>query len=642
MRSETEDAMATITNPGASADGTDGDDLFIVTDGGVGVELLDGKDGIDTLQMDYSVHNTLGFVANGVASAGALGGSFTRIDSFIRGEFVAMEILDIVGSPNADRFTLLLDETTIESSISLDAGGGIDELTLNLTDVTRNLVIDASGGPIVMPFGTLANFENFTFYGGAGDDTIIGGNEGNGIRGGGGSNVMIGGSGRDFIRSTSITDYSDGGAGTEDTWQGIFEGLSDDLSIEIGEQISVNGNLAAENFESALVTGGSGSNEIEVTGLSQLVHIHEGAGTDSLKIDLATVDVALRSTLILDDTGSRMTGHVGVGFSYTDQRVHFDGLENLDLALGTADDSLGLHIRAFDPSIGTVLVDGGGGTDHLVVYVSRPASFTTGPGRSATTGFVTLTNFETYDVTGSYGADHFRTSNSDDRLIGDRGNDWMAAGGGADFLDGGAGDDTLFGQGAADEIHGGDGNDYISGGLGNDNIDSGEGDDQIFAGGGHDVVTALGGNDTIFGGAGNDTLNAGQGNDLVNGQAGDDVIFSALGTDLIVGGPGADRFVFNGFYLSSQPSLTDRIKDFTQADGDLIDLHYADADTTVAGNQAFNWIGNAAFSGTAGELRAEIAGNTTTIYADTNGNGTANFVLLLTGQVELQTGDFVL
>jgi Ca2+-binding RTX toxin-like protein len=255
---------------------------------------------------------------------------------------------------------------------------------------------------------------------------------------------------------------------------------------------------------------------------------------------------------------------------------------------------------------------------------------------------VTLTNFETYDVTGSYGADHFRTSNSDDRLIGDRGNDWMAAGGGADFLDGGAGDDTLFGQGAADEIHGGDGNDYVSGGLGNDNIDSGEGDDQIFAGGGHDVVTALGGNDTIFGGAGNDTLNAGQGNDLVNGQAGDDVIFSALGTDLIVGGPGADRFVFNGFYLSSQASLTDRIKDFTQADGDLIDLHYADADTTVAGNQAFNWIGNAAFSGTAGELRAEIAGNTTTIYADTNGNGTANFVLLLTGQVELQAGDFVL
>jgi Ca2+-binding RTX toxin-like protein len=639
-----------VTNPGSSADGTDEDDLFIISDGGEGIELLDGKGGTDTLQMDYSAHVRLWFDANGLASAGTLSGTFTRADAFIPGDFQSMEILDIVGSPNADRFKLFLDDATIGSTISLDGGGGIDELTLDLTDVTRDMVIDALGGSIAMPFGTLANFETLTLYGGAGDDTIIGGNHDNVMAGGGGSNMMIGGSGRDEIRSTSITDYSDGGAGADDHWSGNFEDLGEDLSIEVDEQVRVNGVLAAENFESIVIKGGGGTNEIMVEDLpARSVHIDGSKPsylpdprTESLEIDLGAVNIPLRSYLDLGYPEA-ITGNVRVGDSSNSPRISFLSVESLHCTLGAADDYLRMLIADFDSSIDSVFIDGGAGHDRFLLSSHLAGStFIVGAGRPTTIGLVTLTNFESFDLRGTQSSDNFRTLAGEDQLIGSGGHDRLVAGGGADLLDGGTGDDTLFGQGGADEIYGGDGNDYISAGLGNDNIDSGEGDDQIFAGGGDDVVVALGGNDKIFGGAGNDTLNAGQGNDLVNGQAGDDVIFSSFGTDLIVGGLGTDRFVFNNFYLSSQPSLTDRIKDFSQAEGDLIDFHYFDADRTVAGNQAFTWIGSNAFSGTAGELRAEIVGNTTFVYGDTHGGGTADFVLLLTGQIGLTEGDFVL
>jgi hypothetical protein len=47
----------------------------------------------------------------------------------------------------------------------------------------------------------------------------------------------------------------------------------------------------------------------------------------------------------------------------------------------------------------------------------------------------------------------------------------------------------------------------------------------------------------------------------------------------------------------------DHILDFTPGT-DRIELDRIDANTLLAGNQAFSWIGSNAFSGSAGELRA--------------------------------------
>ena len=77
----------------------------------------------------------------------------------------------------------------------------------------------------------------------------------------------------------------------------------------------------------------------------------------------------------------------------------------------------------------------------------------------------------------------------------------------------------------------------------------------------------------------------------------------------------------------------DHILDLTT--GDRIDLSRIDANTLSGGNQAFTFIGSAAFSGTgaasAGQLRAvNTAGDDWLIQGDTNGDGVADMELLVT------------
>ena len=67
------------------------------------------------------------------------------------------------------------------------------------------------------------------------------------------------------------------------------------------------------------------------------------------------------------------------------------------------------------------------------------------------------------------------------------------------------------------------------------------------------------------------------------------------GQDYLVGGAGADRFAY-GSIGQSPVAGPDRIADFSHAQGDRIDLASIDANTLVAGDQAFNFIGGAPFT----------------------------------------------
>jgi hypothetical protein len=84
------------------------------------------------------------------------------------------------------------------------------------------------------------------------------------------------------------------------------------------------------------------------------------------------------------------------------------------------------------------------------------------------------------------------------------------------------------------------------------------------------------------------------------------------------------------------------IIDFSSAQGDKIDLSAIDARTDLAGDQAFSFISFAAFSNTAGELRLELAGANLLVSGDTNGNGTADFSILLKNVATVSATDFVL
>ena len=216
---------------------------------------------------------------------------------------------------------------------------------------------------------------------------------------------------------------------------------------------------------------------------------------------------------------------------------------------------------------------------------------------------------------------------------GTNGNDLYEGDGTAERLLGLGGNDTIYGCGGNDTIDGGDGNDLLDGGDGNDTLIGGTGNDLIEAGAGNDRATGGEGNDLLSGGAGNDELSGGGGNDLLIGGAGQDVLS---------GGGASDTFVFGAGDTAVALARADRITDFSRAEGDRIDLAGIDANVRTGSDDAFSFVGRAAFSGTAGELRFAVRDGYTVIEADVNGDRVADGRIVLDGAHYLTASDFIL
>jgi Ca2+-binding RTX toxin-like protein len=154
--------------------------------------------------------------------------------------------------------------------------------------------------------------------------------------------------------------------------------------------------------------------------------------------------------------------------------------------------------------------------------------------------------------------------------------------------------------GGSDTIQGGVSNDTIKGYAGNDMLYGNDGIDRLYGDAGADRLFGGNGNDTLYGGTGNDQLDGGAGDDRLLGGAGNDRITGGTGLDSVWGGSGADTFSFKSIAdFGANTALTvpfDIIRDFYHDQGDRIDLHTIDANTTIAGNQAFTFIGDAAFA----------------------------------------------
>jgi Ca2+-binding RTX toxin-like protein len=168
------------------------------------------------------------------------------------------------------------------------------------------------------------------------------------------------------------------------------------------------------------------------------------------------------------------------------------------------------------------------------------------------------------------------------------------------------------------------------------------GEEDTIAGlGRDDIIHGLGGQDRIAGQGGNDALYGDGGSDRLIGGAGDDVLAGGAGRDVMVGGAGADHFVIDALSDSVVGGGRDMIKDFLIG-SDKIDLTAIDANGGLGGDQAFTYIGTGAFTHTAGELQAKAFGTNTLVSGDVDGNGKADFQILLSGSVALQATDFLL
>jgi serralysin len=136
--------------------------------------------------------------------------------------------------------------------------------------------------------------------------------------------------------------------------------------------------------------------------------------------------------------------------------------------------------------------------------------------------------------------------------------------------------------------------------------------------------------ENAIGGSARDVLWGNEVANRIEGRGGDDVINGFEGADTLVGGIGNDLFVF------TTRDIGDHIVDFTR--GDHIDLRGLDANAGRNGDQAFSFIGSNAFTNVAGQLRYD--GHV--LSGDIDGNGVADFTIVLDNHAALTTGDLFL
>ncbi len=225
----------------------------------------------------------------------------------------------------------------------------------------------------------------------------------------------------------------------------------------------------------------------------------------------------------------------------------------------------------------------------------------------------------------------------------------------------GAGTAGLTGNGLANTIFAGAGANVLAGGAGTDTlsydtatarvvVSLGSTSAQATAGSGTDTISGferLAGSrygDRLTGSGGNNVLDGGSGNDTLSGRGGADRVVGGAGRDQLIGGNGADTFDFNAVAETGTSSTTrDVILDFIRGQ-DRIDLSTIDAHTGAAGNNAFTFIGSAAFgSDAAGQLRYayDPGAGTGILYGSVDADRSAEFTIELVAVTTLSAADFV-
>ena len=421
--------------------------------------------------------------------------------------------------------------------------------------------------------------------------------------------------------------YGDDGA---NLW---FDGAGNDTFYGYGGDDTI----YAESGGNDVLYGGAGNDWLEGGAGADKLYGGDGIDTISYNLSGAGVHVAIGGT----GSGGEAQGDVigadveNISASQHDDVLVGSAAANSLLGLGGNDNLSGLGGNdVLDGGDGNDVVRGGAGADQLngglgidtVTYSDSTVGVTvnlltlTGQGGDAQGD--NISNFE--NVTGGQGNDTLLGSSRANTLIGSNGDDVLRGAGGADHLDGSAGFDTAV---------------YSESTIGvTISLTTGTGSGGNAQG---DVLTSI---ESVIGGTGNDVLIGSSHADTLSGNFGNDVIRGDGGHDTLSGGGGADRFVYDNLGDSPANANADRITDFNHGQGDRIDLHLIDANSTVAGDQAFHFIGSAAFGHHAGELRAVVSttGATTVVTADIDGDGSADVRITLSGSITLQAADFVL
>jgi Ca2+-binding RTX toxin-like protein len=598
-----------------------------------------------------------------------LGAAITVVASYTDGHGTAESVssdatdpvaegLVITGTAGDDVLTGTAGNDVIDGLAGIDRmTGGAGNDTYYVDNVKDKVIEGAAGGidtvrsSVTFTLGN--NVENLILTGAAAidgtgnalDNVITGNGAANTLDGMGGADQMAGGDGDDKYYVDNVGDVVTelAGQGNDTVKSTISYSLGANLEnlILIGTS-AINGtgngldNTITGNDAANVLDGGAGADRMYGGGGDDTYYVDnigdrafETSAAGGLDTVISSVSFTLGGNvenLIL--TGSAVIN--GTGNALDNVITGNSGANTLD-GMGGADQMAGGdgNDTYIVDNVGDVVTElASGGTDT----VKSSISYTLGA------------NVENLTLTGTAAING--TGNALDNTI--TGND------AANILDGGAGADLMTGGGGNDTYYVGTAGDRaiessttggidtvissISFSLGNNVENLVLTGTSGLNGTGNALDNVITGNDganILTGAAGNDTLSGGIGNDTLEGGAGIDSLF---------GGTGADKFVFRDGDLGTTSATTDWIHDFSHSEGDRIKLTPMDANTANGSgtNEDFTFIGTSGFHNVAGELRYEQVGGNTYVLGDTDGDGTADFMIGIDGLHSLVAGDFIL
>lgn len=443
-----------------------GNDTFVWNPGD-GSDTIEGQDGVDTLQFNgANINENINITANGSR------GRFTRDVANITMDINGVERVNFVALGGADNITVGDLSTTDITQVALDLSatpgsgtgdGAADHVTVTGTGGSDQIQVVGAGNSVTVTglaaqvsiIGAEGANDTLTISAGGGNDVInaqavpaasiklvIDGGAGNDtITGGQGADILIGGTGNDKVTGGQGNDFADLGEGNDtfiwnpgdgsDTVEG---GAGTDTLVFNGSNAAENMNISA-NGGRVLLSRDVGNITMDLNGVEK-IQLNALGGADNITVN--------------DLTGT--------------------GVTQVAIDLGTTD---------MQPD--TVTVNGTLGNDTISVVKSGESLVVKGLAEQ-----VTIANAEAGDalvINGGQGADTIDASA-------------IKAGVVKLTLNGGAGDDLIVGSQGDDLVNGGSGNDTALLGAGNDTFvwNPGDGSDTVEGQGGTDTLLFNGAN----------------------------------------------------------------------------------------------------------------------------------------------------
>ena len=400
-------------------DGTSGNDVFIMTQGGN--DTVSGGDGNDVFRFGKTL-TAADHIDGGVGDDRViLNGDYSAGLTFAADTMTGVERLELFGNHD---YALSMDDGNVAHG---------ERLIVNASALGTGNHLDFDG--------SAETDGRFLVYGSAGDDTATGGAKADVFHlENGGSDTVHGGGGNDtfdFGAAFGASDAIDGGAGDDTVTltgdPGALGFSTNDTGIEtinLGggaayTTFSVNGDITDSGKTLAVDASGAASATMEFTNATSThITVVGSAGDDTVHFGVFTIDAKIDGGTGGDDTLT-ITGDVG-----NDTLVlNPDSLTNIDHLIVSGDTRIEIvlddaniaagQIMTFDGSQVQTLrfsIDGEFETDgHLDITGGGAFGILAGGALSDT--ITTIAHSSWYEVAGMGGADTLNLSTGEDDLI---------------------------------------------------------------------------------------------------------------------------------------------------------------------------------------------------------------------------------